>query len=578
MPRRFALVFLALAITAAAQSLAIFPLSEVKPGLHGVGRTVFSGTKVEQFDVEILGVLENVGPRQSVILARLSGGPLEKTGVLQGMSGSPVTINGRLVGAVALSFPFSKEPIAGIRPIEEMLRAEPARPPAAAHLNPFEYGAELPARASLQAGSDRLLEIATPLWLGGFTRSTLDHFAPQLRAAGFEPVQGVSGGASPEASNQFASPGKLEPGSMISVELLTGDLSAGADGTVTLVDGPRVYAFGHRFMGAGDTELPFARADVITLLASLNSSFKISSTREWLGTILSDRSTSVSGLLGRRAPMVPVSVRLRSAGRESRYRFELVRDRMLTPLLAQMALYSIIDATERVSGPATIQATGRIDLDGAPSVRLDNAWSAESGVAQIASSALAAPVAAIATSGFPALAVRAIDLDLEISNDRRDLRLDTVWTSRREVHPGDTFEIFARFTGESGLEIERSASYNVPVGASIGPLSITVSDASTANLAEYRQFITVPPRNAIQLVDFLNGLRTSRQAWVRISRPSPSWTVQGETLPDLPASMTLLFGRSTLAQFPGGRIAEFPLAAPDFVFIGSKTVQVDVKD
>jgi hypothetical protein len=287
-------------------------------------------------------------------------------------------------------------------------------------------------------------------------------------------------------------------------------------------------------MGAGDTELPFARADVITLLASLNSSFKISSTREWLGTILSDRSTSVSGLLGRRAPMVPVSVRLRSAGRESRYRFELVRDRMLTPLLAQMALYSIIDATERVSGPATIQATGRIDLDGAPSVRLDNAWSAESGVAQIASSALAAPVAAIATSGFPALAVRAIDLDLEISNDRRDLRLDAVWTSRREVHP--------------------------------------------ANLAEYRQFISVPPRNAVQLVDFLNGLRSSRQAWVRISRPSPSWTVQGETLPALPASMTLLFGRSTLAQFPGGRIAEFPLAAPDFVFTGSKTVQVDVKD
>lgn len=577
MPRRFAPVLLALALSASAQSPAIFPLSDVKPGLRGIGRTVFSGTKVEEFDVEILGVLENVGPRQNVILARLSGGPLDKTGVLQGMSGSPVTIGGRLLGAVALAFPFSKEPIAGIRPIEEMLRAEPAPPPAAAHRNPFEYGAELPARASLQAGSDRLLEIATPLWLGGFTRSTLDHFAPQLRAAGFEPVQGVSGGASPQVSTP-APPAPLEPGSMISVELLTGDLSAGADGTVTLVAGPRVYAFGHRFMGAGDTELPFARADVITLLASLNSSFKISSTREWLGTILSDRSTSVSGLLGRRAPMVPVSVRLRAAGREVLYRFEMVRDRMLTPLLAQMALYSIIDATERVSGPATIQATGRIDLDGAPAVRLDNAWSAESGVAQIASSALAAPVAAIATSGFPALAVRAIDLDLEISNDRRDLRLDTVWTSRREVHPGDSFEIFARFTGESGLELERSTSYAVPVGASIGLLSITVSDATTANLAEYRQFIAVPPRNAVQLVDFLNGLRTSRQAWVRISRPSPSWTVQGETLPALPASMTLLFSRSTLAQFPGARIAEIPLPGLDFVFTGSKTVQVDVKD
>ena len=575
MPRRIAYVLIALALTASAQSPAIFPLSEVKPGLRGVGRTVFSGTKVEEFGVEILGVLENVGPRQNVILARLSGGPLEKTGVLQGMSGSPVTINGRLLGAVALSFPFSKEPIAGIRPIEEMLRMEPSRPPAAALLNPLEYGAKLPARASFENGSARLVEIDTPLWLGGFTRSTLDHFAPLLRDAGFEPVQGLSGGSS---SAHSPSPVPLEPGSMISVELLTGDLSAGADGTVTYVNGSRVLAFGHRFMGGGDAELPFARAEVITLLASLNSSFKISTTREFLGTILSDRSTGVSGVLGRRAPMVPVSVRLGSATREARYRFEIVRDRMLTPLLAQMALYSILDATERVSGPATIQATGRIDLDGGPAVTIDNAWSAETGVAQLASSAIAAPVAAIATSGFPVLNLRAIDLDLTISNDRRDLRLDSVWTSRREVRPGDSFEILARFTGESGAEFERSATYTVPIGASIGPLIITVSDASTANLAEYRQFLTTQPRNAAQLIDYLNGLRTSRKAWVRISRQSPSWTIQGETLPALPASMTLLFSRAQLSQFPGARVAEIPLPGPDVIFTGSKTVQVDVKE
>lgn len=577
MPRRFVPLLFALMFTAAAQSIAIFPLSEVRPGLHGVGRTVFSGSKVEEFDVEILGVLENVGPRQNVILARLSGGPLDKTGVLQGMSGSPVTIGGRVLGAVALSFPFSKEPIAGIRPIEEMLRTESGPRPASGRMNPFQFGAELPARASVQAGSGQLVEIDTPLWLGGFTRSTLDHFAPQLRAAGFDLVQGVSGGAS-ASSSESRSQAPLEPGAMISVELLTGDLSAGADGTVTLVDGARVYAFGHRFMGAGDTELPFARAEVLTLLASLNSSFKISTTREWLGTILSDRSTSVSGLLGRRAPMLPVAVRLRSPGREARYRFEMVRDRMLTPLLAQMALYAIIDATERVSGPATIQARGRIELEGAPAVRVDNAWSAETGVAQIASSALAAPVAAIAGSGFAQLNVRAIGLELEISDDRRDLSLDSVWTSRREVHSGDSFEIFARFSGERGVEIERSASYTVPVGAPIGPLSITVSDAAAANLAEYRQFISIPPRNAAQLVEFLNGLRTSRQAWIRISRPTPTWTVQGENLPALPASMALLFGRSTLAQSPGAKITEIALPGGDFVFNGSKTVQVDVKE
>jgi len=128
------------------------------------------------------------------------------------------------------------------------------------------------------------------------------------------------------------------------------------------------------------------------------------------------------------------------------------------------------------------------------------------------------------------------------------------------------------------VELTRSAAYAVPVGAPVGTLSITVADASAANLAEYRQFLSIPPRNAVQLVEFLNGLRSSRQAWVRIWRAAPTWTVEGENLAALPASMTLLFGRSTLAQFAGARIAEIALPAGDFVFTGSKTVQVDVKE
>jgi hypothetical protein len=578
--RRLAPVAFCLLCVSLAQTppgpLAIFPLSEVKAGMRGVGRTVFSGTKIEEFNVEILGVLENAGPRQSIILARLSGGPLERTGVMQGMSGSPVYLDGRLAGAVALSFPFSKEPIAGIRPIEEMLRSAPASPQTMARANPFEYRAEFPAPVSVQAGSERLLEISTPLWLGGFTRSTLDHFAPQLRAAGLEPVQGASGGSSSIAS--AAAPGKLEPGSMISVQLVTGDLSAGADGTVTQVDGDRIFAFGHRFLGAGETALPFARAEVVTLLASLNSSFKISTSREWLGAILGDYSTAISGRIGERVPMIPVSVSVHGSGGIRKYHFEMVRDRLLTPLISQMAVFSMIDATERISGQSTIQASCRIALDGAPDVQFENAWSAETGTPQAVAAALAAPVAAITTSGFNALNLRSIDVEIHVSNDHRELRLDSVWTSRREVHPGESFEVFARFIGDSGVEVEQSATYAVPSGAPTGMLNITVADGPTANLAEYRQFLGVPPRNAEQLVEFLNGLRTSRKAYVRLWRLAPTWTVQGESLPAPPASMTLLLARSTLLQTPGAKVAELELPGGDFVFTGSKTVQVEVKD
>jgi hypothetical protein len=175
----------------------IFPLSEVRPGMTAMGRTVFEGDRIEEFSAEILGVLENIGPRQSIILARLSGGPLERTGVLQGMSGSPVYLDGKLLGAVALSFPFSKEPIAGIRPIEEMLLAAstpPTAPRAERPGNPFDLASLLPAPTQYDLGSTVLTEISTPFWMTGFTRNAFQHFAPMLRAAGLEPVQGLPRG------------------------------------------------------------------------------------------------------------------------------------------------------------------------------------------------------------------------------------------------------------------------------------------------------------------------------------------------------------------------------------------------
>ncbi len=580
MLRRLALVAFCLSLVSLAQSppgaLDVFPLSEIKAGMNGVGRTVFSGTKVEEFNVEILGVLENAGPKQNIILARLSGGPLEKTGVMQGMSGSPVYIDGKLAGAVALSFPYSKEAIAGIRPIEEMLRPSAVPVTKTARANPFTYSAEFPAPVSVQAGSERLIEISTPLWLGGFTRATLDHFAPQLRAAGLEPTQGASGGSSSQTST--TAPGKLEPGSMISVQLVTGDLSAGADGTVTRVEGDRIYAFGHRFMGTGETSLPFARSEVVTLLSSINSSFKISTAREWLGAILSDYSTAIGGRIGERAPMIPVNVRVHGESGERRYHFEMVRDRLLTPLISQMAVFSMIDATERSSGQSTIQASCRLQLDGGPDVKFENIWSAETGTAQAVAAALAAPVAAITTSGFDELNIRSIDVELNVASDRRELRLDSVWTSRRVVHPGDSFEITARFVGESGFELEQSTAYSVPSGAPTGMLNITVADGPTANLAEYRQFLGIPPRNTVQLVEFLNGLRSSRKAYVRLWRVAPTWTAQGESLPAPTASIALLLARSTLAQTPGSKVTELELTGGDFVFTGSKTVQIEVKD
>src|ERR1039457_5641626 len=362
--------------------------------MRGTGRTVFNGNKIEDFQVEILGVLDNIGPKESLILARLSGGPLEHTGVMQGMSGSPVYIDGKLVGAGAMAFPFAKDPIAGIRPIEAMLRtstaatppspapaasgqrAAPAPPPpatppppapaapaqrAARALNERNLTRRIPRLEPVLGGEARMIDIATPVSFGGFSRATLDAFAPQLRAVGLEPRQGVTSGGKIEPA--MGTPADLKPGAMISVQLMAGDLSVGADGTVTLIDGNRLYAFGHRFLDIGSTALPFARAEVLTLLANTNTSFKISTAKEWMGTIYQDRNTAVAGELGKRPPMVPVTLNLSRAGKPvESYQMQMVNDTLLSPLLLQMAVFSAIDATERTVGTSTIRVTGQIEF------------------------------------------------------------------------------------------------------------------------------------------------------------------------------------------------------------------------
>jgi hypothetical protein len=560
----FLLMMLATALGWAAP--AIFPLKDVRAGQHGVGRTVFSGSKVEEFQVEILGVLENLGPKQSIILARLSGGPLAQTGVMQGMSGSPVYINGRLAGAVALGFDLAKEPICGIRPIEEMLRVEPDPKPARD---------AVAARGRFLSGDVRLQEIATPVSFAGFTASTLEHFAPQLRELGLDPRQGVSGGGRPNEA--LGDPKKLEPGSMISVQLLSGDMNMGADGTITLIDGDKVYAFGHRLMAGGETEYPFARADVIALLPALNSSFKISQAKEWMGTITEDRNTAISGITGKRARMIPVEIKAGS----NTYRMSMIQDRVLTPLVAQMAVFSALDATERNIGSATFSVRGNINFEGG-SVKVDNVYSGDVSVSTLASTGVATPLGYAMASGFDALRLKDLTLDIGIVDQRRQMQIADV-VAPRQVRPGEEIEITVVLSGNNAVETTRKVKYRVPAGAPNGTLYLTASDATSANFLEFQNATATPFRSPAQLLGFLNGLRTNTKAYLRVWRAESSFTVEGRDLPDPPASIAMILTRAQPAgtnsqNTRGARVAEIEIPTSDNVVTGSKTIQIEVRD
>jgi hypothetical protein len=576
------------ATTTARAAVPIMPLAQVHAGMHGIGKTVFQGDRIEDFQVEILGVLENTGPKQSLILARLSGGPLEHTGVMQGMSGSPVYIDGKLIGALAMAFPFAKDPITGIRPIEEMLgvdRLPAARPVVARRLTPLaapgtaDMAALLPPREATGFGDTRMTEVGTPISLSGFTAAAVEQFGPRLRALGLEPRQGISlGGA---AETRMGDPSKLQPGSMISVELMTGDLSVGADGTLTCIDGDRVYAFGHRFLAVGPTELPFTRSEVITLLANVNTSFKISSARELMGIISEDRNVAIAGTLGKRAAMLPLDIAVAEDRKPlNTYHMQLVNDRFLSPFLLQMAVFSSIDATERATGAASVVVSGSIEFENSrAAAQLGNIYAADNGSAMQAANATAVPLSYLMQGGFEKLKIKRISLRLEASNTKKNLNIGEVYLSRKEARPGDTVELLTMLEGENGVELSKAVRYTIPPGTAPGTLYFTVADGNQTSIAELRQIVAETPHSPEQLISTVNRIRPSDKAYIRVWRAEPAYEVQGEELPDPPPSLALVLGATqSVSQNRNSKIGEIVIDPGQMMVTGSKTVQVEVKE
>ena len=596
-------------------SAGFFRLQDVKPGMRGIGRTVFHDNRIEDFQVEILGVLQNLTPKQSIILARLSGGPLQEAGVIQGMSGSPVYIDGKLLGAVALGFPFSKEPIAGIQPIEQMIADATFTPPgttgavkAVADTHRADSVKADPRatarveRASLASGVAKmeqrfavsrstfgnLSEISTPLALSGFTTRTLQTFAADFRKLGFEPQQGVSAGS--PTSQEYT--GRIEPGSMISVQLLSGDWSVSADGTVTYIDGQKVYAFGHQFLDGGPTQLPFARSDVMAVVPALNSSFKLSVPREWVGTILSDRATAIAGLVGRKADTIPFTISVHAPNINAHeYHFEVVNDQLLTPFVVQTAIFSAIDATERTIGAGTLRLRGRIEFDNnLPPLVVQDVYVSDSGLAQQASVDGVVTLGFVMGGEFKDLHVKRIAYDLELVDSKHQLRIAGMWASKHEVRPGESVQVTALLQGENGIELTRTATYQVPVGAPTGPLNLTFSDANTMNAPEFAGLAQSQLHSATEMIDVINKFRGSEAAYLRVWRQAPTFSISGplpggEISSPPPSVMLVLADPSNSATTSqaltltrGSGIAEFKLPVDGFAVTGARTIQVEVKE
>ncbi len=585
-----------------------FPIDEVREGMKGIGKTVFQGTAIEEFDVEILGVLKNSAPKQDMIMARVSGGPLARTGVMQGMSGSPVYIDGRLLGAVAFAFNFSKDPIAGIQPISQMVDilnenntdvagsggAFPLESPRAyvnklmvglgagdgieKYLFPQSWMSNNPVVASLQAGG--MTQIRTPLSISGVSPVAIRQFSGLFEAFGFSPVQG--GGSASAASISAAPATGIQPGDSINAELVRGDISVSANGTVTHVDGDKVYAFGHPFMSTGPTDVPMSKGYVITLIPSVSTSFKVAVPLEVVGAFKQDRATGIYGKLGESARMIPVRVDVRTSRNETeRYEFEIVNDRFLTPFMMNFTVFNAILASERGLGESTLQITGRIHLAGGEKVEIDHAFAGDMNGPARATIATVAPITYLLSSGSSDLVIDSVELEIVSIDRKRSAILSALTVDRTEVHAGDAVGLTAHLRTAGGDEFIEKYSVEIPIGLAPGRVQLLVGDGVTMTTSELQRAPSGAPRDLAQIIRELNKLRKTDRLYVKLLSAVPGVVIAGEELPSLPPSMIAMMqtGRSSDRNTSGTRssaVGEFELPASDYVIQGQRSLTLTI--
>ena len=602
-----------LAIGAAAATLPAqssrFPVSELRPGMVAVGRTVFQGDTLEPFSAHIIGVLHNViGPARDLILARLEGGPLATTGVIAGMSGSPVYIDGRLVGAVSYSLgQFSKEPIAGITPIQEMVDAATLPPPrrAAARIEPglpltpdglrdvlrqaftgLRPFATSPADVQvlgqgIDPGMGTLLRpIATPMSLGGFDTAVVEPLSALLRDHGFVPV--MAGGAQVEPARSSPRPALLRPGDAVGVTLVSGDLSLGATGTVTHVEGERVYAFGHPFYGLGPIQFPMTQAYVHAVLPSLAGSMKIASTGAVVGTVYQDRATAIAGTLGPGPDLIPLTLALTSErGIQRTFTMGMVSDQLFTPLLAYMTILNTLTGYERQNGVGTFALKGRAQVKGHQPVTFEDVFAGDQPSGG-AAAAVVGPLALLMRNAFEDVELEGMHLEIQASERPRSATLERVWVDQTRIRPGMTVDVKALLRTYRGEEVVSSVPIQVPANAR-GSVSIMVADGPRLAQFEFRELQVQPlqARGVAQMIQVLNESRKHNRLYVRLVTRDGGAVVRGESLAALPASVLSVIeadrSGGNVRPLQSALVGEWEIPA-DYAVSGARTLTLSLED
>ena len=580
----FASLVLAGAASSAELDPRYMPLSEVRPGMSGVGKTTLVGSEIAEFEIVVLAVLKNVSPGRDLIMVRCRGAGLEETGVVAGMSGSPVYIGGRLVGAAAYAFQWSKAPIVGVQPIEQMLevgdRSPPADRPPSARRADADPAVSIPASALGDAPAPvpgretfQMRSIRTPLMVSGASPRLLAHLGEQLVPFGLVPMQG---GAAPA---DLAAGARLEPGAPLAVSLVRGDMDVTAMGTITEVAGDRVYGFGHSLIGLGEADYPLMTGVAQTVVPSLAASFRLGAPAKEVGRLLRDEETAVFGRLGdERAPMVPLRVTVRGpgAGEERSSRYEVIRHRLFSPILASaVTLNSLLVRSEwpidhTVAYRVAVKPVGR-----EPIVRENFAVSPDGAMGVMVQ--VRSIVSLLMGNPFEPLTVESIDVSADVEPKSRLAAIEAARLLTNAVRPGGAVAAELRIRPWRGEPFWMPLSVAVPGDYPEGAYRLTFCGADEALRQEARENpARFSPRDIEGLLWVLRHDLARNQLFTRLEAPGEGLAVGDEELPNLPPSMRAILSdaaRLRVAGLRGSRVSAQPVR---WVLSGEASLEVTV--
>ena len=502
-----------------------FPLADVHRGLHGTAWTVFEGTAPEPMDVEILGTLKDaIGPGQDMILGRLHGTKPEFTGVVAGMSGSPVYIDGKLLGALSFRIgQFSKEPICGITPIALMFEVR-------------DLPANLPETSRMPEGAR---PIATPLVFSGFSEQALNLYGDGFRKLGLEPVAGL-GSAAPGA----ATSDPIIPGSAVSAILARGDLNIAATCTVTYVDEHQLLACGHPITQYGTIDMPMTKAEVLATLPSPMNAFKIVNTTETVGAFTEDRQNAIAGRFGQSAPMIAVSVDVqppRDSGLKARsLHFEVLNNRELTPQVLLAGIFQALSGTDTAGSEMSLHLTGSVDVTGYAPLAMDQVLSSGDGGAAAGQAAVfvAQRFARVYADPLQQPTITGVHLHVDVVPSRQTVQVESARLSTDEAHPGDTITVETTLRPWQAGPRSVRQTLTLPTTLEPGPLRILVGDATSLD-----RVLAPPPASAAHALGVadtiaqLNRVHPNDRLYVTLLDHETQAVTAVQALPSLPPSM-----------------------------------------